>query len=438
MLAFGIAVICVVLNGCFVAAEFSLAKVRVSALQAEADKGDSSAQLALKLAGRLEPYLSATQLGITLASLALGWIGEPAIAEMLLPTFKKLHLSQEALHASALGVSFVVITILHIVVGEIVPKTIALRFPLPVSKLSARPLQLFFYLVYPLLPVLNGIAQLLLRLLGVAKAGDSHQGMSKDELRLLIQASLAESTDAAKIEFIEGVLRGMDRSVRTIMVPRVDMHTLSIQETYATALEKIRKTGFSRYPLTDGQDPDRIVGYMYVKDLLMLATRGEPRIADLRRDILYVPESRTVSDALNEFRKNKIPIAIVVDEYGGTGGMLTLEDCVEEIVGEIQDELDMETPRMQPHRDGTWLVDGTFLMDDLKLEGLVIPEDAQDETISAHMVRRLGRLAFPGDRVELGEYIAVVDDVRRRRVFRVVLKRTPKPTTAPPSGSSAS
>jgi CBS domain containing-hemolysin-like protein len=216
------------------------------------------------------------------------------------------------------------------------------------------------------------------------------------------------------------------------------MYALSLDDTLAKWREYVRKTGFSRYPVTEGGNPDRIVGYIYVKDLLLVdqPAKGGPRA--LTRDVLFLPESLSVGAALTRFQRSNIPLAIVVDEYGGTSGLITVEDVVEELVGDLQDELDVAAPEVEQRADGTLIVAGTVAVGDLPIEGVTLDEKSLGTTVSGYIIEQLGRLAHPGDRIQFGGYEATVEDVRRRRIWRVAIRPyqpsirpTPKPETPP-------
>ncbi len=426
-----LALLCVVANAFFVAAEFALAKVRPTALEARAQSGDKNFARAYEITQRLDEYLSATQLGITLASLGLGWMGEPALAHLIESGLVGIGVVEPSagalpgwIHGIASAVAFSIISIAHIVVGELVPKSLAIQRPEEISALSSRALRTFFIVSYPALWVLNTLSNLVLRALRLPAPDHAEGKLSLEELQLLIQASFSErGLEGTKRELLERVLRATDRPVRAVMIPRVDMQILSLSDDLDTCMKRVRRFGFSRYPVAEEGDPDRIVGYVYVKDLLMASRRPrDGKIGELKRDILYVPESRSVGQLLNEFQANKIPIALVVDEYGGTSGLVTLEDVVEEIVGDIQDELHLAEPRMRVMQDGSVIVDGTLPMGELALEGLEAPEIEGAETVSGYVLATLGRLAHPGDRVRLGRYEAFVEDVRERRVHRVAFR----------------
>lgn len=432
MLPLVLALLCVLANAFFVAAEFALAKVRPTALEALARAGDEKAKHALTLTRRLDAYLTATQFGITLASLGLGWLGEPAISGILKEPLLSLGLSEKIVHGVNITIAFAVITLLHIVVGELIPKSLAIQRPEDVTRHTARALHLFFLAAYPFLYVLNGISNVALRAMGLPPEDFREGALSVEELRLVIQASFhGGNVDAQKHQLIERVLRGTDRPVRAIMIPRVDIVSLSLSVPWEESLVLIQKHGYSRFPITEGTNADQIVGYVYTKDLLLGSGRPRDGLRGLKRDILFVPATRTVGELLSDFRRQKIPIAIVVDEYGGTMGLVTLEDTVEEIVGEIQDEHDTEAPRLQMRDDGTVVVDGSLPVSELQLEGLDVPPIEGGETVGGYVVSSLGRLALPGDTIRLGAYEAVVEDVRRRRVSRVALH--PRPETIPPA-----
>lgn len=433
---------CVAANAFFVAAEFALAKVRPSALEALAKQGDKDALRAYEITKKLDAYLSATQLGITLASLGLGWLGEPALARLIESALALLGVVEQTghppawVHGIAATIAFAVISIAHIVIGELVPKSLAIQRPEQVSRWSSRPLQVFYYLSFPALWVLNGASNMVLRMLKLPTMEHAEGKLSLEELKLLIQASFSNrGLEGTKRDLLERVLRATDRPVRAVMIPRVDMKVISLEADFDTCMGQVRRFGYSRYPVAEDGDPDKIVGYLYVKDLLMAARRPRGTIGDLKRDILFVPESRSVGELLNEFQATKIPIALIVDEYGGTSGLVTLEDVVEELVGDIQDELHVDGPRIRLTEEGGAVVDGSFPMGDLALDGLDAPAIEGAETVGAYLLATLGRLAHPGDRIRLGAFDAVVEDVRERRVHRVAIR--PSREGDPPPSSIA-
>jgi CBS domain containing-hemolysin-like protein len=354
----------VLANGFFVAAEFAIARVRPTALEAKARAGDRQAARAFAITRQLDAYLTATQLGITLASLALGWIGEPAVASLLRTPLAALGLSEIAIHGVAVAVSFTFLSLLHIVIGEVAPKMLAILKPELVARYTSLPLTVFFVSTYPVLRVLNSLSSRLLRLGGIKDFHEASAKLSDEELRLIVQASYTDDDahQRVKRDLLERVLRATDRPVRALMVPRVDMYTLSLEASAEQWIEQMRRSGFSRYPVT---------GYVYVKDLLLNQALPKGGLRALKRDVLFVPDSSPVGDLLAQFQRSRIPLAIVVDEYGGTSGLVTLEDVVEELVGDIQDELDAEPPAIQTREDGTVIVDGALPLGDLPQDILV-------------------------------------------------------------------
>ena len=408
-----------------------MARVRPTALEARARSGDRSALRALRITKQLDAFLTATQLGITLASLGLGWLGEPAIATLLKDPLESLGLSEGAVHGTSAAIGFIVLSLLHIVVGELVPKSLAILRPESVARYTATPMLVFYWLMNPPLRALTALSNALVRRTGVSDKPEAPERLSPEELRLIIHASFADDAERMKRELLDRVLRSTDRPVRALMVPRVDMYMLSLMHSHEQWLDQIRKSGFSRYPVSEDGDPDHIIGYVYVKDMLLTRSLPKGGLRALKRDVLFVPESCEVGELLSQFQRTRIPLAIVVDEYGGTSGLVTIEDVVEELVGDIQDELDAEPPAVQMRDDGTLLVDGTVPLGDLPIEGLDTQTKLSGDTVGGYIIAQLGRLAHPGDRVRIGNHEATVEDMRRRRIGRVAL-RTPSASSIPP------
>lgn len=437
-----IAALCVLANGFFVAVEFGLVKVRLSQLIARSRRGDPRADTAVGMVKQLDSYLSAAQLGITLASLALGWVGEPVVAKLFELALTRIGFGAATaanelgadqhplLHGVAFTSAFVIITTIHIVVGEQAPKLLAIRRPEEVTLTISRPMRVFYALTYPFLWVLLTLSELTLKLIRVPS--EAPEAIGADEIRVIVAGGQFEPT---KRELIERVMQGTDKPVRAIMVPRVDMAALSLLDKPEQVMNVARTTGYSRLPVIEARDPDKVIGYLYVKDLILGEGLPAGGIKSLRRDILFFPESRKVGDCLKDFQRTRIPIAIIVDEYGGTSGLITVEDILEEIVGELQDELDTEQPRVQERADGSFIVDGMAAATDLEPIGIELESVAGHDTIAGFVVSALGRLARPGDVVRLGTFDATVEDVRRRRVTRVRLTRRPMslaPEAPPP------
>lgn len=424
----------VFLNAFFVAAEFAIVKVRSTRIQElvrEGVRGSAAVQSAIQ---NLDAYLSATQLGITLASLGLGWIGEPAFASLVTPIMGLFGVwSPNVVHSVSLTVAFALITFLHIVLGELAPKSLAIRRPEETSLLVSTPLQLFYRVFYPALWFLNTSSNFFLRLLYIAPASEAELAHSEEELRLLLTESHRTGTlSASKRKLLENVFDYTRRSAKHIMVPRADIVHLSLLRTLPQNLETIRQSQHTRYPLCN-EDIDHVVGMIHAKDLFQPA-EGLQDAADLlkiKRDILFVPESRPLELLQRDFQQRRVHMAIVVDEYGGTSGLVTLEDILEEIVGEIQDEFDTEAPRMESTPDG-YLVDGLVLLDEIAARlGFTLPEN-ESSTLGGFVIARLGRIARIGDLVSLDGHTAKVVEMKGRRVSKLLV------TASAPSQPGAS
>ena len=366
-------------NGFFVAAEFAIVKVRGSRLDTLVQKGNKRAALASHLTNNLDAYLSACQLGITLASLGLGWIGEPAIARMIEPWFAAMNVSPALVHPVAIMIAFSFITILHIVLGELMPKSVAIRKAESVTLLVAWPLIWFGKLMRPFIWLLNGTANLLLRPFGIDTREASHSAHTEEEIRILVKESHKSGLiDNTELTLVDNIFEFAETTAREIMIPRTEMIclylNLSFKENKAIALREMR----TRYPVCE-TDKDNIVGFVHIKDLLRVSEKANPDIRELIRPIVSVPESMPISALLKLMQKRKTQIAILIDEYGGTAGLVTLEDIMEEIVGEIQDEFDEERPDIEKKDDNTYSISGMLLIEEVNsMFNLNIPTDDYD------------------------------------------------------------
>jgi CBS domain containing-hemolysin-like protein len=425
-----LALLFVIANGFFVAAEFALVKVRPTQLAEAAAKGSSRARMARHLAKHLDTYLSACQLGVTLASLALGWIGEPAFAGILMPLFAKITPNSAVwAHSVAVSIAFVIISVLHIVLGELVPKSLAIQKPVLTSLWIAHALHYFYLVMYPAIWVLNGVARGALRLIGIKRTGEFESAHSPEELRLILANSeKAGILSEENREIIEGVFEFSRRTARQIMVPRTDVAVLSTLKTIEENLEIIRTTRHTRYPLCDGT-LDQTVGLIHVKDLMLAQLRGPGRtLQELKRDVLFVPENSTVERLLSQFIEHRTHMAIILDEYGGASGIVSLENITEELFGQIQDEFDRERPEIEPLGNGRYRVRGDYLIEDLADRLKVDIGEPDEETVGGYVQARIGREVAPGDRATLGDLQIVVLDAERFRV-RWVMVQSPMPAT---------
>ena len=444
MLGLLAAALCIVLNGFFVAAEFALVKVRATSLRSRARKGDRKARLAETIVARLDRYLSVTQFGITLASLGLGWVGEPAVAALLdraafgLTGMQATHVA----HVVVDVVAFALLTFGHVLFGELVPKLIAIQRSEGTALVSAIPLRVVYLTFFPLLWLLERSSRIILRLVGMSPDAGSVEGrFSEDEIVAILAASAARSPRGKTLgELFERVMRFSQRAARHSMVPRVDVVSLPIQTSGAEAHVFVRAHQFSRIILTNGRSLDDVAGYLYAKDFLLHADpRTLPDLSALRRDVLFVPEVQSGVDVMREMQRKQTPIAVVVDEYGGTSGIVTMEDLLEEIVGEIRDEFDEEPQKVVklPGVEQAWEVDGRASMEELRAIGVAVPDDALGESVGAFVVELLGRLPRGGDKVELARNAtAEITALARRRVTRMRIELRKVASTSDGDGQS--
>ena len=427
----------VLLNGFFVAAEFALVAVRRSRIDQQAAEGSASARRVQHALKDLDRYISGTQLGITLASLALGWLGEPALAGAIDRGLHAFGLAAPpgATHsAAAIATAFAIITFLHIVLGELAPKSMALVRAEGVSKAVVRPLVIFSRVMSPFIWVLNGAANALLRLVRVPVAHEGSHAHSPEELRLLVMQARAHGTlDASDTAMLAGVFDFHEKRARDVMRPRTDMCAISVDATEAEVWEVLRKERYSRYPVY-GQSLDDILGVFLAKDLFLHDGTEPFALRRWIRQATFIPDSRRAELVLDDLRKTRAHMAVVLDEYGGTAGIITMEDLVEEVIGDIADEYDFAS-RMAMETDGVLELVGTMSLIDVRSDyHLAIPE-GEWTTLGGYAFGRLGRVPKIGDRIPYpgGELEVVAMEGRRvaaLRVHRQAMERERKPTEA--------
>ncbi|HZU05450.1 MAG TPA: hemolysin family protein [Chloroflexota bacterium] len=434
-----LAVIALVLaNGFFVASEFALVAVRRSRVEQLAAEGHPQAAILQRAIEHLNANLAAAQLGVTMASLALGWIGEPALASLLEPVFHQLLPEYWGLfssHAVAAVLTFGVITALHIVVGEQAPKMLALQRTEAIAMAVALPLELFRIVFRPAIGLLNGASNLVLRLLGLQPTSGEALVHSAEELRLLVVGSReAGVLDETEADIVTRVLGFAELAVREVMVPRTEIQALPVTATLEEAIHRAATSGYSRFPVYEG-DLDHIVGILYVKDLFAVLEQGAARQFDLRRIVrppLLVPDSLPVDTLLLQLQRERQRMALVVDEFGGIAGLVTLQDVLERIVGQFGDEFEAPQPPAVPQPDGSLLVDGLARIEDVAAPcGLhITEEDTQTvETIGGLVMLHLGRLPKVGDEVRIDDTVLRVEEMDGHRVARVRVVPTPKPAS---------
>jgi len=416
-------------NAFFVAAEFALVSARNFRIEPKARAGSRTARLTLRIKGDIDAYLSACQLGITMASLGLGWLGEPAVAALLKPVLAPLDLPATTLHTIAFLVGFIVFSSLHIVVGEQVPKTFAIRKAEPVAMLLAYPLHWFYRAIFPLSWLLNWASIAILRLLNVREASHADV-LTSDELRGLIHVSAEHGEVAAeRAAMLHNLFRFDERAVERVMIPRPEAQVLRLDAPAARNLEVIRKSQYSRFPVVKGELDD-LVGILLVRDLVNALIDGTPapweNLETYCREPFVVPETLKVAGLFDMMREKRAHMACVIDEYGAFAGLVTLEDLLEEIVGDISDETDKVEPEFPiVWKHDHWEAHGLAPLTDLEREtSFQSDEQLNANTISGLMMSALERMPNKGDIVTLGDFRFTVLAMKNRHVESIRIDAT--------------
>ena len=392
-------------NGFFVSAEFALVKVRKTRLEQLCNDGSKHAKIALKLVNDINKMLAAAQLGVTIASIALGWVAEATMVQLVEPIIKFIPYSHFAAHAIAVPVSFVLVTYFHVLLGEQLPKCLALKHTESLALLIAPPMSMFIALFKPFVWILQISGDKILRLFH-ADTEDASLVHSTEELDMLVDASYNEGVlNETEAEMLHNMFKFSDLMAKQVMIPRTDMICVPDDISYEDINKLALENGYTRYPVYEKENIDKIIGFLHVKDLYAIAMTGEEySVQSLLRPIILVPETMTLDNLMKEFKKLHIQMAVVVDEYGGTAGLITLEDVLEEIIGEVQDEFDEEEEEVniQELEENKYLANAMMRVDELAeffgLDADILEED-DVETIGGLVVKLLGRIAEVGDTV---------------------------------------
>ena len=424
LLLVGVAVL-VAANGFFVAAEFALVRTRESRMEAMRDEGARGAALALKQIDRIDEYLSACQLGITMASLGIGFMGEPAIASLLEEPLGGV-VSHGVAVVIAISFAYLVTTALHITVGEQVPKIYSIVHPEAVARRTAGGLQLFRSVFNPLIWLLNTASNAMLRLLGVDPRAEFEEVSSSEDLKLII----ARSTRGGKLDpgeagMLSGVFHLHEQQARQVMTPIPAVVTVDVSESAETAMRRAVDSGHTRLVVTESDNTDRIKGIVHANSLArLLMTEGPGASIDaVVKEALIVPETKPLDDLLADLQRERASMAVVVDEYGRTAGIVTIEDIIEEVVGEIADETDPAVAGIRRLANGDWWVRGHVPITDLADYGLELPVDSEAyNSVGGFVFGELGRLPKRGDIVRVNGYSLRVESVRENRVDAVRIR----------------
>jgi CBS domain containing-hemolysin-like protein len=422
-----LALFLVVLNGFFVASEFALVRIRSTAVDRLVEEGRPGSGALRTAVDNLDDYLATTQLGITIASLGLGWVGEPAVAALLEPVLEPV-LPAGTLHLVAFAIGFSIITFLHVVFGELAPKTIAIQRAERLSLLIAPPMRLFYYLFVPGIVVFNGTANAFTKLLGVEPASETEETLDEEELLLILSRSGRQGQiDRGEVEMIEQVFELDDMTARTVLIPRPDVVSVHPDTTLAELRDLVGEEGHTRYPVIDEEDD--IHGFVDVKDVLTAVDPAENwesmTAADVARDLTVVPETVAVDELLARFQEEQNQMAAVIDEWGAMEGIVTVEDLIEEVVGEIHDEFDSPAgePSITRITDGSYAIDGGVPIAQVNDDLDAAFDPGGTETIGGLVLDHLGRAPEVGDRVETDGFAIEVTDVDGTRISQVIARR---------------
>jgi len=420
------ALLLVLLNGFFVAAEFALARARLTRLDQMSQDGIHSAELAAHQVRHIDRYLAACQLGVTLASLGLGWLGAPAFEAIVRPPLEHIGLGSASTAVIAAVIAFAIITVLHVVVGELAPKNLAIQRAEGTARTAARPLEAFRVVLGPLIQILNGAANGVVRMLGIEPATPHELASTPDDLqRLIAEGEVGGTIEPAEADMLEGVFSLGERIARDVMTPRPEVKDLTSDTTIRDALHEALASRHSRFPVV-GSEGVGVIGVVHLSELArgLLALEESADVRAVTGPALFVPETQLLDDLLRELQHRRTSLAVVLDEYGELAGVVTVEDIIEEIVGEIDDERD-RGPAIDTQPDGRFLVRGHVSLEDLADHGV----DVVDETVTSVgglVFTRLGRLPRTGDTVTANGWVFTVEATQGTRVVLVAIERAPE------------
>ncbi|MHC1684470.1 MAG: hemolysin family protein [Clostridiaceae bacterium] len=418
-----IVLLLVFMNAFFVAAEFAVVKVRKSRIETIFLEGNKNAKHTLKVIKDLNSYLSACQLGITLASLGLGWIGEPAVSKMLTPLFNLFNLSENTIHSISFILGFAIITGLHIVLGELVPKSLAIISSEKIAMSTSLPLIMFYNLTYPIMWAFNSTTNLILKTFGFSQVDEHDAAHTDEEIKLLVEESYKHGLiDKTELTFVDNIFDFSEKTVKDIMIPRTDMACIFIEDSFKEIIDFALEEELTRYPVCK-ESKDNIIGFVHIKDLYKQKIQGNNTISNIVREIKYVPESLSISELFKVFQKEKAQMAIIIDEYGGTSGLITVEDILEEIVGEIQDEFDEEFDEVRKTDEGNYIIDGKVLIEDVSELVDIKIETENIDTIGGWIYSQLKSYPQINEKIIYKGYEFIIIKCDRRRISKILIKK---------------
>ena len=414
------------LTALFVGSEFSIIRVRMSRIDQLVSEGNKNAILTKKITSNLDYYLSACQLGITVTALGLGWLGEPTVERILHPVFENFGIGEPTASIFSFVIAFTVITFLHVVIGELAPKTLAIQYAEKMAFIFARPLYLFGIILSPFIWLMNGSARLLLRAFGI-EPSEHEQAHSEEELKIIMtQSYQSGEINQTELSYMQNIFSFDERLAKDIMLPRTQMETISLEMSHDDLMEIVRDHQYTRYPVTEHGDKDDILGFINVKEMLTNYTYKQDLNDSLVvHDIPFVHDMAPIQDVLLKMQKEHVHMAIVVDEYGGTAGVITMEDILEEIVGEIRDEFDEdERDEIKAVDINNYLLNGRVLLSDLEERFAIEFDDSEDVDTIGGWIQLKNTDINEGESVYLPTHTITVREMENHQIIRVLLTRT--------------
>jgi CBS domain containing-hemolysin-like protein len=414
----------VFMNAFFVATEFAMVKVRKSRIETLVLDGNKNASRTLTVVRDLNAYLSACQLGITLASLGLGWIGEPAVAAVLKPLFNLFHMPESLIYSVSFVLGFAIITGFQIVLGELVPKSLAIINAENIAINTALPIIIFYKATYPLMWVFNHSTNLVLKIFGISQVEDHEAAHTDEEIKILVEDSYKHGLiDKTESILVDNIFDFTEKTVKEIMIPRTDMACIFLEDSFEEIIAFTLSEQLTRYPVCR-DSKDNVVGFLHIKDLYKKKIEGNNQnIEDIIREIKFVRESMSISELLRMFKKEKAQMAIIIDEYGGTFGLVTVEDILEEIVGEIKDEYDDDVNEITKNEDGSYIVDGKVPVDDI-IELLETDIEVENiDTIGGWVYSKLKTYPQVNEKIIYEDYEFIILKCDKKRISKLVIKK---------------
>ncbi|WKA53321.1 hemolysin family protein [Planococcus shixiaomingii] len=421
-------VLLIALTALFVGSEFSIIKVRMSRIDQLISEGHKGAIRTKKIIDNLDYYLSACQLGITVTALGLGWLGEPTVERMLHPLFEHLDVGETTASIFSVAIAFTLITYIHVVIGELAPKTLAIQYAENMALFFSRPLLIFGVVMGPFIWLMNGSARVFLRMFGIEPAGHE-QAHSEEELKIIMTHSYQSGEiNQTELSYMQNIFSFDERTAKDIMLPRTQMETISLEMDHDDLMEIVRDNQFTRFPVTENGDKDDIIGFINIKEMLTNYTyKQDLKESTIVHDIPFVHELAPIQDVLRKMQKERVHMAIVIDEYGGTAGVITMEDILEEIVGEIRDEFDdNEQEDIKAIDADNYLLNGRFLLSDLEERFAITFDDSEDVDTIGGWIQLKNTDIQEGGSVSLPNHTVTVKEMENHQIISVLLTKLPE------------